>query len=56
MKRLGKEEKLYFLEKQKEYILSLLLKVTPNKKLIQEIIDLNLEILKMEIILIFFYL
>jgi len=42
------EEKLYFLEKQKEYILSLLLKVTPNKKLIQEIIDLNLEILKME--------
>jgi len=42
------EEKLYFLEKQKDYILSLLLKVTPNKKLIQEIIDLNLEILQME--------
>ena len=42
------EEKLYFSEKQKDYILSLLLKVTPNKKLIQEIIDLNLEILQME--------
>ena len=42
------EEKLFFSEKQKEYILSLLLKVTPNKKLIQEIIDLNLEILQME--------
>ena len=42
------EEKIYFLEKQKDYILSLLLKVTPNKKLIQEIIDLNLEILQME--------
>ena len=44
----GLEEKLYFSEKQKDYILSLLLKVTPNKKLIQEIIDLNLEILQME--------
>ena len=42
------EEKIYFLEKQKDYILSLLLKVTPNKKLIQEIIDLNYEILQME--------
>ena len=42
------EEKIYFLEKQKDYILSLLLKVTPNKKLIQDIIDLNLEILQME--------
>ena len=42
------EEKLYFSEKQKEYILDLLLKITPNKKLIQEIIDLNLEILQME--------
>ena len=42
------EEKLFFLEKQKEYILSLLLKVTPNKTLIKEIIDLNLEILQME--------
>ena len=42
------KEKLYFSEKQKDYILSLLLKVTPNKKLIQEIIDLNLEILQME--------
>ena len=42
------EEKLYFSEKQKDYILSLLLKITPNKKLIQEIIDLNLEILQME--------
>jgi len=42
------EEKLFFSEKQKDYILSLLLKVTPNKKLIQEIIDLNLEILQME--------
>ena len=44
----GLEEKLYFSEKQKDYILSLLLKVTPNKKLIQEIIDLNLEILQMK--------
>jgi hypothetical protein len=44
----GLEEKLYFSEKQKDYILSLLLKITPNKKLIQEIIDLNLEILQME--------
>ena len=44
----GLEEILYFSEKQKDYILSLLLKVTPNKKLIQEIIDLNLEILQME--------
>ena len=42
------EEKLFFSEKQKDYILSLLLKITPNKKLIQEIIDLNLEILQME--------
>ena len=42
------EEKIYFLTKQKEYILSLLLKVTPNKKLIQQIIDLNLEILQLE--------
>ena len=42
------EEKLYFSEKQKDYILGLLLKITPNKKLIQEIIDLNLEILQME--------
>ena len=42
------EEKLYFSEKQKEYILDLLLKITPNKKLIQDIIDLNLEILQME--------
>ena len=41
-------EDIYFLEKQKEYILSLLLKITPNKKLIQEIIDLNMEILQME--------
>ena len=42
------EEKIYYLEKQKEYILSLLLKVTPNRKLIQQIIDLNLEILQLE--------
>ena len=42
------EEKIYYLNKQKEYILSLLLKVTPNKKLIQQIIDLNLEILQLE--------
>lgn len=42
------EEKIYFLTKQKDYILSLLLKVTPNKKLIQQIIDLNLEILQLE--------
>jgi len=42
------EEKIYFLTKQKEYILSLLLKVTPNKKLIQQLIDLNLEILQLE--------
>ena len=42
------EEKIYFLTKQKEYILSLLLKVTPNKKLIQQIIDLNFEILQLE--------
>lgn len=45
---LALEEKIYFLTKQKEYILSLLLKVTPNKKLIQQIIDLNLEILQLE--------
>ena len=42
------EEKLYFAEKQKDYILSLLFRVTPNKKLIKDIIDLNLEILQME--------
>ena len=42
------EEKIYYLTKQKEYILSLLLKITPNKKLIQQIIDLNLEILQLE--------
>ena len=42
------EEKIYYLEKQKEYILSLLLKVTPNRKLIQQIINLNLEILQLE--------
>ena len=33
---------------QKEYILSLLLKVTPNKKLIKQIIELNFEILQLE--------
>ena len=42
------KEKIYYLEKQKEYILSLLLKVTPNRKLIQQIINLNLEILQLE--------
>ena len=47
-KTLFLEEKIYYLTKQKEYILSLLLKITPNKKLIQQIIDLNLEILQLE--------
>ena len=42
------ENKLYFLTNQKEYILSLLLKVTPNKKLIKQIIELNFEILQLE--------
>ena len=42
------EDKIYYLKKQNEYILSLLLKVTPNKKLIQQIIDLNFEILQLE--------
>ena len=42
------KEKIYFLTKQKEYILSLLLRITPNKKLIQQIIELNLEILQLE--------
>ena len=45
---LALEEKIYFLTKQNEYILSLLLRVTPNKKLIRQIIDLNLEILQLE--------
>jgi len=42
------KEKIFFLTKQKEYILSLLLRITPNKKLIQQIIELNLEILQLE--------
>ena len=42
------KEEIYFLKKQKDYILSLLLKITPNKKLIEQIIDLNFEILQLE--------
>ena len=45
---LTKIEELEILKEEKKYILNLLLKVTPNPKLISQIIDINKEIIQLE--------
>ena len=44
----NENDQIYLLNKQNEYILSLLLKITPNAKLIKQIIDLHAEIVQLE--------
>ena len=47
-KSINKNEENEILKEEKKYILNILLKITPNVKLIQEIIEINKEIIKLE--------